>query len=189
VTEQYRQIMRTQGKEPKRILLVGGLGSSRYLFKQLQRQFNNVVQPQRAWSAVARGAVIKLLRHTFSQNDFITAKDPRLGQLLLSLPEVETRIARMSYGVESGIETLRALPQLDRKLDRVSVDPDGNEVVWRMKWYLKQVSVQYRGVAGCPATDRSDTDRARRSATETPCRSRFTSSSTALRPERRRSES
>ncbi len=132
---------RTTGKPPKRILLVGGLGSSRYLHRQLQKHFGNVIQPQRAWSAVARGAVIKLLKTTFSQQqEWVTAAtDPQLGQLLINLPEVESRISRLSYGVESGVPVERAFPPVDRAVDRTSVDPDGTLVVWRMKWYLRQV--------------------------------------------------
>lgn len=150
IAEQQDKILRIEGKPPKRILLVGGLGASRYLYKQLQGRFGNVVQPKRAWSAVARGAVIKVLRGSFSPNDLVTATDPRLTQLLLRLPEVDERISRLSYGVESGIPITRAYPPLDRVVDRTSVDPDGGQVVWRMKWYLRQVGSPTTKTSGSP---------------------------------------
>ena len=139
VGDQLEKIRQSEGKPPKRIMLVGGLGASRYLYRQLQNKFGNVVQPQRTWSVVARGAVIKVLRGSFSQDDPITAANPRLTQLLLQLPEVDERISRLSYGVESGVPVTRAWPLVDKAVDRVSVDPDGTHVVWRMKWYLRQV--------------------------------------------------
>ena len=125
---------------------MGGLGASRYLYQRLQARFGNVVvQPERAWSAVARGAVLKVLRAGGGsgglERDRVAAADPRLAQLLLRLPEVDARIARLSYGVESGVPVARAFPPLDAAVDRTSLDPGGGKVVWRMKWYLRQVRV------------------------------------------------
>ncbi|KAJ5542738.1 hypothetical protein N7461_008741 [Penicillium sp. DV-2018c] len=68
------------GYTTKAIVLVGGLGASAYLFKRLQAAFSGIeiMQPQNAWSAVARGAVIR-------------------GQ---EGNQVESRIARSSYGIK-----------------------------------------------------------------------------------------
>lgn len=121
--------------------MVGGLGSSRYLLRKLQTEYNNVMQPQRTWSAVARGAVIKLLKNTFSQKDVIAATDERQRQHLIALPEMDVRIARYSYGVETGVPLHAAFPPVVPGVDRISTEPDGQQRVWRMQWYLKQGEV------------------------------------------------
>ncbi len=135
IDDQRRRIARREGRPPKNILLVGGLGGSRYLYSQLQARYGNVVQPQRAWSAVARGAVVKLLRSSCAAE---SAPASRQHQLLLGLPEVSTRIARLSYGVESGIPVRHARPPVDWTVDRTTVNLDGTQVVWRMRWFLRQ---------------------------------------------------
>ncbi|KAJ5787881.1 hypothetical protein N7457_002871 [Penicillium paradoxum] len=65
------------------IILVGGLGASAYLFKRLQATFSGIeiMQPSNAWSAVARGAVIR-------------------GQ---EGNQVVSRISRCNYGISSQI--------------------------------------------------------------------------------------
>jgi len=99
-----------------------------------------VLQPVRAWSVVARGAVIAVLRNTFSGEEYKASMDAKMSSLLLRMPEVAARISRLNYGIESGVPASRVSPPMDRSVDRVTRDPDGTEVVWRMKWYLKQVS-------------------------------------------------
>ncbi|ERT02725.1 hypothetical protein HMPREF1624_01026 [Sporothrix schenckii ATCC 58251] len=138
INDQNKKIVAQEGKPPKKIILVGGLGSSRYLLRKLQTEYSNVMQPQRTWSAVARGAVIKLLKNTFSQSDVVPVTDERQRQLLLALPEMDVRIARYSYGVETGVPLQHALPPVEPGVDRISTEPDGQQRVWRMQWYLKQ---------------------------------------------------
>ena len=99
-----------------------------------------MLQPVRAWSVVARGAVIAVLRNTFSGEEYKASMDAKMSNLLLRMPEVAARISRLNYGIESGVPVSRVSPPMDRSLDRVTRDPDGTELVWRMKWYLKQVS-------------------------------------------------
>ncbi|PKY05178.1 actin-like ATPase domain-containing protein [Aspergillus campestris IBT 28561] len=72
------------GKTPKvTILLVGGFGSSEYLFRKLKKAFPNilVMQPPNAWTAVVRGAV----SHGIGSNP------------------VSERIARRHYGIRVSI--------------------------------------------------------------------------------------
>ncbi|CAK7221496.1 hypothetical protein SEUCBS140593_004589 [Sporothrix eucalyptigena] len=141
INDQNKKIVAQEGKPPKKILLVGGLGSSRYLFKKLQTEYNNVMQPRRPWSAVARGAVIKLLKNTFKSEDVVAAADERQLEHLNGLPEMDVRIARYSYGVETGVPLQHAFPPVVHGVDRISTEPDGQQRVWRMQWYVKQGEV------------------------------------------------
>ncbi|CAK7222239.1 hypothetical protein SBRCBS47491_004798 [Sporothrix bragantina] len=141
INDQNKKIVAQEGKPPKKIILVGGLGSSRYLFQRLQTEYSNVMQPQRPWSAVARGAVIKLLKNTFKREDVVAAADDRQLEHLNGLPEMDVRIARYSYGVETGIPLQKALSPIIPGIDRITVEPDGQQRVWRMQWYVKQGEV------------------------------------------------
>ena len=96
------------------------------------------MQPQRPWSAVARGAVIKLLKNTFRREDVVSCADALQLEHLNSMPEIDVRIARYSYGVETGIPLHKAFPPVVPGLDRITVEPDGQKRVWRMQWYVKQ---------------------------------------------------
>ncbi|KAK3391788.1 hypothetical protein B0T20DRAFT_488687 [Sordaria brevicollis] len=125
ISEQIALIREKYRGGPKNILLVGGLGGSPYLYNQLNGQHQNVLQPRRAWSAVARGAVIAVLK---GASDSIP-----------TLPSVVSRVSRFSYGVELGCPIDGVLnPPLDRSVDRCYTNPDGREMVYRMFWYLKQ---------------------------------------------------
>ncbi|OAA54523.1 Heat shock protein Hsp70 [Niveomyces insectorum RCEF 264] len=144
IRDQTRKIEDQEHKPPKKILLVGGLGNSPYVRERIQAEFPNVMQPRRAWSAVARGAVIKLLKNTSAQKDVWSAADDLQRQLLLSLPANDVRIARYSYGVEIGVPLARAFPPVElgaEGVDRISTEPDGQQRVWRMQWYLEQGQV------------------------------------------------
>ncbi|KAK2937323.1 hypothetical protein FoTM2_000541 [Fusarium oxysporum f. sp. vasinfectum] len=70
------------------IILVGGFGRSPFLFNHVQERFGRIVLQSRGnkpWTAICRGAVVQgLVRHNPSAN---------LGV------DVETRVARMSYGI------------------------------------------------------------------------------------------
>ncbi|CCC12214.1 unnamed protein product [Sordaria macrospora k-hell] len=124
ISEQISMIREKYGGGPKNILLVGGLGGSPYLYNQLNGLHRNVLQPVRAWSAVARGAVIAVLKGT--------------SDAIPTLPSVVSRVARFSYGVELGCPVDAVNPPLDRSIDRCYTNPDGREMVHRMFWYLKQ---------------------------------------------------
>ncbi|KAJ5143425.1 uncharacterized protein N7515_002212 [Penicillium bovifimosum] len=82
VADQKKSVEK-DGYTIKAIVLVGGLGASAYLFKRLEAAFSGIeiMQPQNAWSAVARGAVIR-------------------GQ---EGNQVDSRIARCSYGIKTRI--------------------------------------------------------------------------------------
>ncbi|KAK1779258.1 hypothetical protein QBC45DRAFT_486031 [Copromyces sp. CBS 386.78] len=61
ITDNSKAVENQCGKTPKKVFLVGGLGASPYLYSQLHSQFQNILQPSQAWSAVVTGAVIMLL--------------------------------------------------------------------------------------------------------------------------------
>ncbi|KAI0018559.1 hypothetical protein F4780DRAFT_781247 [Xylariomycetidae sp. FL0641] len=133
INQQKKSIARNHdGKKPSNILLVGGLGSSKYLFDRLQEEHENVFQPFHPWSVVARGAVISVLQESNS------GVDERLSKTLLRMPEVSGRRSRLHYGVEGGVPTSEASPPVDDAYDRVTSDPAGYDVVWRMTWFLKK---------------------------------------------------
>lgn len=81
------------------------------------------------WSAVAKGAVIAVLKST--------------DDVIASMPVVVSRVARFSYGVQFGCSpsNLRRFGQApeDRLLDGYYFGPDGTELVRRITWYLKKV--------------------------------------------------
>ncbi|KAJ5618585.1 hypothetical protein N7528_006696 [Penicillium herquei] len=68
------------GYPPKAIILVGGFGSSEYLYKRLNSRFEGIriMQPRDAWSSVVRGAVLRGLEGN----------------------QVDNRMARGHYGVK-----------------------------------------------------------------------------------------
>jgi len=87
INEQLDQIEKAFGRlDISSILLVGGFGSSEYLRREIEKHFSGddempqikILQPQSAWSAVTRGAMLRGL-----QGDI-----------------VETRIIRHHYGIQ-----------------------------------------------------------------------------------------
>ncbi|GKU08220.1 unnamed protein product [Fusarium langsethiae] len=125
VGDQYKEIQSVTGKDPKRILLVGGLGSSEYIYNVLNEneKFNNkVLRPSEAWSAVARGAVARLLQENISSQ-----------KIRSKMPDVVSRRSRYNYGMLSitPVEGLDLDPE-----DVVCKNPEGHNVVPRMDWYL-----------------------------------------------------
>ncbi|KAH6877230.1 hypothetical protein B0T10DRAFT_540642 [Thelonectria olida] len=136
VHEQCSKAKKTTGKPPKHILLVGGLGSSKYIYSVLDKQFGGIVlRPLHAWSAVARGAVIRLLNDSMSAQK--EALSPKQAKILASLPEVTARKSRYSYGIEVRFRT-DVLSDFDKELDDSALDPEGNRETKRMVWYLRR---------------------------------------------------
>ncbi|CAI7612588.1 unnamed protein product [Penicillium bialowiezense] len=80
IADQWLRV-REKNLSIKVILLVGGLGSSEYLFRRLRDTFDGieVMQPKNSWSAVVRGAVLR-------------------GQ---EGNQVDSRVARCNYGTTS----------------------------------------------------------------------------------------
>ncbi|KAK3358672.1 hypothetical protein B0T25DRAFT_563750 [Lasiosphaeria hispida] len=135
VGAQVRGVLEATKEEPKKILLVGGLGSSPYIHEMLKKQYpNKVLRPTHAWSAVARGAVIRLLQDRLAQT-------PKLNEqqrtLLVQIPEVLTRKARYSYGVIS-LHPIAGLSDYDSDVDDIKLDPSGRKDTLRIDWYLKK---------------------------------------------------
>ncbi|KAJ4396182.1 hypothetical protein N0V93_000401 [Gnomoniopsis smithogilvyi] len=89
VRGQIRSVKTKQGQNPKYIVLVGGFGRCRYLYKWLKTRTSGieVLQSQGAepWTAICRGAVI----HGMT----VEKIDSSLGV------KVRSRVARASYGI------------------------------------------------------------------------------------------
>ncbi|KAI8723147.1 hypothetical protein NCS52_00169900 [Fusarium sp. LHS14.1] len=135
VSNQREQVKKETGKNPRNVLLVGGLGSSLHIHGFLNSLFNGtVLRPRNGWSAVARGAVIRLLHDKLSSQPNLP---PPQRRVLATLPNVTARKSRYSYGIE--VDThIAHLDDYDRTLDKTSRDPAGDEVTTRMRWYLRR---------------------------------------------------
>ncbi|KAL4730235.1 hypothetical protein ACLX1H_002268 [Fusarium chlamydosporum] len=112
-------------KAPKYIILIGGFGRSRYLFSRLQQRFPSTIlqsSGNKPWTAICRGAVVQgLLRHSPSSG---------LGVV------VESRVARMSYGVCYRTPFLHGK---HKKKDQVWCDKEKrSKAVNQMQWFLEQ---------------------------------------------------
>ncbi|KAF4179419.1 hypothetical protein CNMCM7927_001862 [Aspergillus lentulus] len=104
------------GMRAKAIFLVGGFGSSEYLFRRLQSAVVNVtvMQPPNAWSAVVRGAVLRGLGGN----------------------QVGERIARCHYGIKFDIEYN---PRRHNAADKYwNALTEKWYVGNRMKWYIEK---------------------------------------------------
>jgi hypothetical protein len=88
-----------------------------------------------SWSAVAHGAVIRLLRDKIS-----TTLNPTPVQriALNRMPEVTARRSRYSYGILAN-RPISTLIDFNPDLDEVHIDPEGIKVTSRIGWYLKKV--------------------------------------------------
>ncbi|KAK3988226.1 hypothetical protein QBC44DRAFT_329723 [Cladorrhinum sp. PSN332] len=135
ISDQRKGVEKVTGSKPKQILLVGGFGSSQYIYNQLCMQFDNtVLRPKNTWSAVAHGAVIRLLHDTMSNDPNLSGEQ----QASISrIPEVIARKSRYSYGIEYN-EYVDNLPDFDSELDGVVITPEGQRSAPRMRWYLFQ---------------------------------------------------
>ncbi|KAH6950202.1 hypothetical protein DER45DRAFT_580182 [Fusarium avenaceum] len=131
VGRQCREVKEATGRQPMKILLVGGLGSSQYVYDKLTEIFPNMVlRPEDGWSAVARGAVIRLLQENISSQDI---KSEAQQEALQILPDVTSRRSRYHYGIEVGKDIRRL--KLDRE-DEIYTDQEGIKRTMRMEWYL-----------------------------------------------------
>ncbi|KAK2600086.1 hypothetical protein QQS21_005172 [Conoideocrella luteorostrata] len=127
ISDQHTLVLKETGKPPKKILLVGGLGSSLYIYNMLDQQFKGIVlRPLQAWSAVAHGAVVRLLR------DKISSQAGDLNHLqqnaLVALPNVTARKSRYSYGIMA-VVPVYSLQDFDPALDIARQDAQGGEEV------------------------------------------------------------
>ncbi|KAK7226046.1 hypothetical protein V2G26_014049 [Clonostachys chloroleuca] len=91
LSKQMQEVKKARKREPKFIILVGGLGSSRFLYRYLENAFEDteIIQAKgdQPWTAVARGAVIQGLSATGAP----------------SVISIKSRIARASYGTTVNI--------------------------------------------------------------------------------------
>jgi hypothetical protein len=88
-----------------------------------------------SWSAVARGAVISILRDQLSKKSNPSVPQQRAIGVMA---EVTGRISKFSYGTVARIPTSN-LSDVSA-LDDIKYDPDGTETAARMDWYLQRVS-------------------------------------------------
>ncbi|KAF5002780.1 hypothetical protein FDECE_10525 [Fusarium decemcellulare] len=133
ISDQYRQVEKETGRPPKKVLLVGGLGSSEYVYDVLNEKFDErVLRPSDGWSAVARGAVLRLLQENISSQ---RVQSPTQQAALTVFPNVVSRKSRYHYGIQADmpVETL----DLDSD-DEIRRNPEGLRVTSRMRWYLKK---------------------------------------------------
>ncbi|KAM5357311.1 hypothetical protein ACJZ2D_016397 [Fusarium nematophilum] len=134
INDQVKEVEKRTGKKPKHIFLVGGLGDSPYIYDKLQRLWNpiKVFRPNSRWSAVAHGAVMRLMRDgLFAHKSLL----PKQQVALDILPEVTARKSRYSYGVVAR-HKIRHLKDYDKGVDRLEKDAEGQDVTYRMNWYL-----------------------------------------------------
>ncbi|KAF2463866.1 uncharacterized protein BDR25DRAFT_272389 [Lindgomyces ingoldianus] len=125
VNDQISAVEKKSGHLPKAVVLVGGLGSCRYLFKKLNEENEprdiRVQQSQgdKPWTTICRGAVLKALTNT-------------------QLPGVTvySRISRHSYGIEHNTDFD---PTRHREDEKFTDEVTGTErVKHEMTWYLKR---------------------------------------------------
>ncbi|KAJ3544884.1 hypothetical protein NM208_g2806 [Fusarium decemcellulare] len=134
VSDQYKKVEKETKKPPKKILLVGGLGSSLYVHRVLDELFKGIVlRPLAGWSAVARGAVLRLVRDKLSTQTNLTIVQQRA---LIGVPEVTSRKSRYNYGIVVNFPV--ACLNDVRPSDKTGRNPDGIVVTPRMEWYLKK---------------------------------------------------
>ncbi|KAF5008343.1 hypothetical protein FDECE_5386 [Fusarium decemcellulare] len=134
VSDQYKKVEKETKKPPKKILLVGGLGSSLYVHRVLDELFKGIVlRPLAGWSAVARGAVLRLVRDKLSTQTNLTIAQQRA---LIGVPEVTSRKSRYNYGIVVNFP-VASLNDV-RPSDKTGRNPDGIVVTPRMEWYLKK---------------------------------------------------
>ncbi|KAK4444198.1 hypothetical protein QBC34DRAFT_415619 [Podospora aff. communis PSN243] len=137
ISQQKAEITKTLGKPPKKILLVGGLGASRYLYSMLHEQHQNVLQPAQAWSAVSRGAVIAVLKNAYNPaGASLGAESADAILSLQTMPAIASRIARASYGAIFHSPVSWVSPPVDLSKETPFVDREGVKRVNRVKWYL-----------------------------------------------------
>lgn len=96
------------------------------------------LKSRKRWSAVARGAVLRLLHDEISRRGASTLNQLQLRSLE-SLPRVTSRKSRFSYGIVVHYAT-DMLEDYDDKLDTKRKFSDGVEYTPRMEWYLTKVS-------------------------------------------------
>ncbi|KAF5017906.1 hypothetical protein F66182_10135 [Fusarium sp. NRRL 66182] len=125
VSRQVDAIQEKYSAPPKYIILVGGFGRSRYLFNRLQTRFTSEVLQSRGskpWTAICRGAVVQgLIRHTPSSRFEVN---------------IESRIARMSYGIRY---RTRFIVGLHDECDKIwSEEEQEFETDNKMTWFLRE---------------------------------------------------
>lgn len=123
-----KEQIRISGQKSKAVLLVGGFGASIYLGERIREAVADrilVLQPPEAWSAVARGAVLKGL----------AINSPGMTKVT-----VQRRKIRRSYGIQLDVPYPRS-QHSHLKHQRFWDGQDGCYNVRIMDWFVKRVSL------------------------------------------------
>ncbi|ORY18632.1 hypothetical protein BCR34DRAFT_473300 [Clohesyomyces aquaticus] len=125
VNDQISMVEKKEGRLPKAVVLVGGLGSCRYLFNALKLENKDrgieIQQSQgsKPWTAICRGAVLKALTNSLLPGIIITS-----------------RISRHSYGI---MHNTQFEPQVHLESEKWYDPCDGiYKAIKQMSWYLKR---------------------------------------------------
>ncbi|KAI5787710.1 hypothetical protein DFH27DRAFT_486901 [Peziza echinospora] len=120
ISKQVIDVLKSANGPISAILLVGGFGSSEYLYSRISKWSSGkipILQPRNAWTAVVRGAIIRGL-----QGDGIAA--------------VQTRLSRRYYGVvhDASFDPNKHRPE-EKKWHELRCE-------WvvrnRMQWYIRR---------------------------------------------------
>ncbi|KAF1843607.1 uncharacterized protein K460DRAFT_396871 [Cucurbitaria berberidis CBS 394.84] len=128
VNTQRNGTMKDKQRKPRAILLVGGLGSNKFLYQRLQAEFpagdTDVIQPRGAktWASICRGAAIKGMTY----DDFIDQP----------FPVVTSYISKAHYGmmIKEPFDSSKHA-QEDRRICPVR---HMDVVLDQMRWYVKK---------------------------------------------------
>ncbi|KAF2467960.1 uncharacterized protein BDR25DRAFT_266432 [Lindgomyces ingoldianus] len=128
---QITETLRRKKKKPKAILLVGGLGSNKFLYQRLHAEYStgdvDLIQPQgnKAWASICRGAAIKGM--TFDNYDD--------GQVM-PVPMVTSYISKAHYGIVFKVPfDASKHPEEDRRFDQAT----NQDLAYnQMQWYVSK---------------------------------------------------
>ena len=119
ISKQFLEVLKSANGPISAILLVGGFGSSEYLYRRVSAWSNgkiSILQPRNAWTAVVRGAIIRGL-----QGD---------------VAAVQSRLSRRYYGVvhDSSFDSTKHRPE-EKRWHELRCE-------WvvrnRMQWYIRR---------------------------------------------------
>lgn len=125
------------------ILLVGGFGSSEYLYKRIHKflrqtpsspQKIQVIQPRNAWTAVVRGAIIRGLMSTSAA--FPTDPTNPTPSVVLEKGAIRNRLSRRWYGVAHDVKWEPGrFAESEKKWHELRCEWVVRD---RLKWYIKK---------------------------------------------------
>ncbi|ORY19152.1 hypothetical protein BCR34DRAFT_609778 [Clohesyomyces aquaticus] len=129
INGQILKTVRKKQQKPKAILLVGGLGSNKFLYQKLQAEYSagdiDLIQPQgpKPWSAICRGAALKGM-----------AFDDWDEEQPMRVPTVTSYISKAHYGIVCKVPFDDSKhKEEDRKFDHAT----NQDLAYnQMQWYI-----------------------------------------------------